>query len=606
MTGNLKNVSSVATQVAEGNLAVDWKVQSEKDTLGKALNLMVGSMRDRVNMILESADKMSKESDKIAHSTQEVGDVTTQIATNITQIAKGTSEQADSIGRTAISVEQLNWIMNNVAKGAKTEAEAVHKASDMTNLITEKIASVNENTQASAQDSAGAARTAQAGAATIESSVHSMQNIKTSTHRVNEKVRLMGARSKQIGSIVETIEEITAQTNLLALNAAIEAARAGDAGKGFAVVADEVRKLARKSATSAKEITGLVRGIQQIVAEAVSAIDEEAADVDNGVERSNEAAHALTDILTSIETINCQIENIASAAQEMNNYSTQLASSMGIVLAVSEENTASAEKMAKNSAEVTQAVENIARVSEENSKAVTELSASAERMSAEAVNVAKATQDLDDLAVELQQKTMRLTVKKVTGKTSRGQALLGRVNFVKERYGEEAWGKVLRSLEKSVQAIFEKGVDPSGEYPPEVLGQLTNAIRKELAGGSDEILREMTAYRAKFDVLPGGALSQHFRMGDPGFTIRRMDLCLRHNWGEGVIVRYFELGPNHIRQEVDMGRKQPRERCTYNHVGWMEGAIIAAGGIPHITKTKCMHDGAPFCEYDISWEMPKK
>ena len=56
-----------------------------------------------------------------------------------------------------------------------------------------------------------------------------------------------------------------------------------------------------------------------------------------------------------------------------------------------------------------------------------------------------------------------------------------------------------------------------------------------------------------------------------------------------------------------MGGKQPRERCTYNHVGWMEGVIREAGGIPRIKKTKCMHDGAPFCEYDIAWEMaPKK
>ena len=52
-----------------------------------------------------------------------------------------------------------------------------------------------------------------------------------------------------------------------------------------------------------------------------------------------------------------------------------------------------------------------------------------------------------------------------------------------------------------------------------------------------------------------------------------------------------------------MGRKQPRERCTYNHVGWMEGVIDASGGVPQIRKTRCMHDGADFCEYDIRWEM---
>ena len=115
----------------------------------------------------------------------------------------------------------------------------------------------------------------------------------------------------------------------------------------------------------------------------------------------------------------------------------------------------------------------------------------------------------------------------------------------------------------------------------------------------------MTRYRAKFDIQPGGPLAQHFKAGDPGFIIRRMDLCLRHNWGEGVIVRVTNLAENHVRMEVDMGKKQPRERCTYNHVGWMEGVIDAAGGIPSITKTKCMHDGASCCEYDVRWEMAK-
>jgi len=75
---------------------------------------------------------------------------------------------------------------------------------------------------------------------------------------LQQRMRTLASRSREINQMVSLMETVTFQTKLLSLNASVEAARAGEAGRGFAVVAQEVRALAARSEQAAAKIRSIV------------------------------------------------------------------------------------------------------------------------------------------------------------------------------------------------------------------------------------------------------------------------------------------------------------------------------------------------------------
>jgi len=243
--GEPEYAAAIAGRIAQGDLAVDIETGNHA-----SLMFAIRTMRDSLADIVQ----------KVRSGTDVIASASSQIASGNLDLSNRTERQANSIGETTSSMQEL------MATVKQNGANARH---------------ANELT-------ASASEVAHKGGNVVAQVVETMGSINTS--------------SKRIVDIIGVIDGIAFQTNILALNAAVEAARAGEQGRGFAVVAAEVRNLAQRSAAAAREIKGL--------------IDDSVEKVEGGSRLVNEAGATMQEIVASVQRVSDIMGAIASAGQE--------------------------------------------------------------------------------------------------------------------------------------------------------------------------------------------------------------------------------------------------------------------------------------------------
>lgn len=287
----LRRIGDAVQKTSEGDLTqqVPTRANDEPGRLAQLVNVMVEKMSDLIRK-------------------------TNELIINVSQ---SSSQLLTSSETSAATMENMNLRANEMRSSANVQAELTSRSKAAINDMSAAIQQVAENAQEVSGSAISATSRAQDGEQQIEKAIDQMDVI---SHTVNSSATIvegLGAKSQEIGQIVDLITNIATQTNLLALNAAIEAARAGEQGKGFAVVAEEVRKLAEESGEAAKRIADLIKEIQVEADRAVSAMEDGTREVANGTEVVSSAGEAFHHIITAVTTVNEQIQEMSAASQEM-------------------------------------------------------------------------------------------------------------------------------------------------------------------------------------------------------------------------------------------------------------------------------------------------
>ena len=196
----------------------------------------------------------------------------------------------------------------------------------------------------------------------------------TITSNIIDVIDNLEEKSRSIGMIIETINEIAEQTTLLSLNASIEAARAGNAGRGFAVVAMEIKKLADESIQSASQIARIVEEIEKNTKEA-STVARQAEGIVDGQQQAvslttdsfDRIGRQVSELLDALGIIN---ESVANMEEDRNATLTAISA----ISAVSAQTAAGSENVYATAREQLKAVEELDKAAEILEKRAGELS----------------------------------------------------------------------------------------------------------------------------------------------------------------------------------------------------------------------------------------
>jgi methyl-accepting chemotaxis protein len=292
-----------------------------------------------------------------------------------------------SMDETTASIEQMAQSIREVARSVEDQStEAARTSRSMVDMDF-----ANREVQATAAESAALSETvrhdAELGAEGVDRLRRGIQKLEQQSEEIVRTMQGLDLKIRSVGIILNLIDEIAEQVNLLSLNAAIIAAQAGEHGKAFAVVADEIKDLADRTSASTREISELVKSIQNESQKTAYAIAQAARNVEGGARLSSQAEATLGKIVESASrgaalatAIARATEDQARGSEVVTTAGRRIAEEVSHVAAVTAEQARSSELITRSAQRMREITQSVDRSCNAEAQAADEVSRALERI----------------------------------------------------------------------------------------------------------------------------------------------------------------------------------------------------------------------------------
>lgn len=310
--------------------------QAEVGQLAAQINALLKRLASVIHAISSSSGRLDQSATLLAHTaglTQSLG-------------LQQDQSMASAIEQMSASVAEITSTMEEFSASSTQIAE---KSESVVELAKETHASSQRGAQVMLE---------------LEQQMLAIQSVHS--HSLGD-ILALGEQSREIGKVMELINNLAEQTRLIAFNAALEASSAGEAGRRFSVVASEIRRLANTVSSSTKSIEERIQAIQETINRLIITSEKSARSVAIGMEMSSTTATELDNLIDAAGLTTDAALQISLSTKQQKTASSQVTIALRTIANASTSN-------AKSMRSISQISEDMLALAAELKKLLSELS----------------------------------------------------------------------------------------------------------------------------------------------------------------------------------------------------------------------------------------